>query len=460
MSDPSTTDRLIGLLLVAVTVLMALSDWAGLGMAADGAAILSVLVVAFLTPKVKRSRQIYVAIGCLLAALAALSQSDGLAAIDRGLQSAAFIAAFFTALTTLRHAAETSPSIRDCGQFLATQPPGRRYLALTLGGQLFALLLNYGAITLLGSLAMNSARTEADPEIRAIRARRMLIAIQRGFVSTLPWSPLAFSMAVTTALVPGATWSAAFGPCLVSGGILAVLGWALDMIEKPTLSGPRPPRRPPIGNLSSLRPLLILLAALIVGVTVLHTVTQIRIVGIVVVLVPSISMVWIILQSGWSGLRARAIAYATRDLLGYRGEIVLLMMAGFIGTVGSALAVPLVAGSGFDLSGVPAPALLVALVWIIPLTGQLGMNPILSVSILAPILPDASALGVSPSVVVAAITAGWALSGASSPFTATTLMVGIFADVSARRVGLGWNGAFTALAGLVLSGWIIVLALT
>jgi hypothetical protein len=458
MHDPKLTDRLIGLLLVGITVLMALADWVDLAQAADGAAVLSVLVVALLTPKVKRSRQIYVAIGCLLALLAAVSQSDSLAAIDRGLQSAAFIAAFFTALTTLRHAAETSPSIRDCGRFLATQPPGRRYIALTLGGQLFALLLNYGAITLLGSLAMNSAKTESSAEIRAIRARRMLIAIQRGFVSTLPWSPLAFSMAVTTALVPGATWSAALGPCLVSGGILAVLGWALDAIQKPTLSGPRPPRLPPVGTWSSLRPLLLLLAILIVGVTVLHNVTNIRIVGIVVVLVPTISMVWVILQDGWAGLRIRATGYATRDLLGYRGEIVLLMMAGFIGTVGAALAVPLVAQSGLDLSGIPAPVLLVALVWIIPLTGQLGMNPILSVSILAPILPHASALGVSPSVVVAAITAGWALSGASSPFTATTLMVGIFGDVSARRVGLVWNGAFTILAALMLSGWVVILA--
>ena len=40
-----------------------------------------------------------------------------------------------------------------------------------------------------------NARQEANAEIRRHRLRRMLLAIQRGFVSTLTWSPLAVSWA-------------------------------------------------------------------------------------------------------------------------------------------------------------------------------------------------------------------------------------------------------------------------
>ena len=71
----------------------------------------------------------------------------------------------------------------------------------------------------------------------------MLLAIQRGFVSTLAWSPLAFATAVSKSLVPGATWAEAVGPCMVSGLIITGLGWTLDTILKPYLSV-RVPMRP------------------------------------------------------------------------------------------------------------------------------------------------------------------------------------------------------------------------
>ena len=63
------------------------------------------------------------------------------------------------------------------------------------------------------------------------------------------------------------------------------------------------------------------------------------------------------------------------------------------------------------------------------------MNPILSVSLLAPLIPSAGSMGISPNSIVVALTAGWALAGASSPFTATTLLVGRLGHTTALRVG-------------------------
>jgi len=108
---------------------------------------------------------------------------------------------------------------------------------------------------------------------------------------------------------------------------------------------------------------------------------------------------------------------------------------------------------------VPAWVVLVAIVWIIPLTGLIGMNPILSVSLMAPLLPHAEAMGVTPAAIIVAITSGWALGGASSPYTATTLLVGNIAKVSAWRVGVSWNGVYTLLSGLLLSGWVVVVSI-
>ena len=456
------TDRLIGIVLIAVTVLEVVSEWGGGVIYRQLAGVGVIAFIVFATPVIAWSRIVFVAIGVALSLGAMMTRSAWPEMIEAALRSAAFIAAFFTALTFLRNASSSSTSIEKCGRFLAEQPPGRRYAALTVGGHLFALILNYGAISLLGGLAEASARREPNDEIRSHRIRRMLLAIQRGFVSMLPWSPLTFAVAISTSLVPGASWADAVGYCIVSGLILAGIGWALDTIFKPRLSVPAPARAAAAGSWASLSPLWVLLTVLVVTVGGLHILTDIRAVGVVMVVVPIISAGWIALQNFRDRPLANAFSrigeYVLQDLPGYRTEILLLSMAGFIGTLGSMLLSPLVAASGFDLTLLPGWLVLVSLVWIIPIAGQLGMNPILSVSLIAPLLPAASAMHVSPAAITAALTAGWALSGASSPYTATTLIVGHIARLSAWHVGFKWNGVYTIVCAVALSAWVAFVA--
>lgn len=462
MLRSTLADRVAGGLIVAVALSVIAREWGVGAWIASAAPVLTVALLALFAVQVQPARLAFILVGLVLTGASLLYDPDWETVIGRGLGTAAFIAAFFAALGTLRNAADSAPSIRACGRFLSQQPPGRRYLALTVGGQLFALLLNYGAIVLLGSLATANANEEPDAEIRAHRTRRMLLAIQRGFLSTLPWSPLSFAVAISTALIPGTSWAGMLLPCMATGLILVGLGWALDTIFKPRLSRRPAQRADPEGDWSLLLPLFVLLGVLVSAVLVLNAMTQVRIVGLVIVIVPVISVVWIGLQAG-PGDAARRIAQRVRsyvgvELPGYRGEITLLMMAGYIGTVGAHLLVPVVAASGVDLAALPAWVILVALVWVIPMAGQLGMNPILAVSLLAPLLPGAAEMGVSPTAIIVAITAGWTLSGATSPYTATTLLIGSFAGISAGQVGRRWNGGFALLAGMLLSIWVALFA--
>src|SRR5690606_25671409 len=112
-----------------------------------------------------------------------------------------------------------------------------------------------------------------------------------------------------------------------------------------------------------------------------------------------------------------------------------------------------------DLGAVPPLAIAIAMVWLVPLTGQLGMNPILSVSLIVPMLPSPAEMGVHPAVLVAAITGGWAISGTTSPFTASVLLVGSYGEVPPRQAGLRWNGAYAIVVGLMISAWVLVLGL-
>ena len=103
-------------------------------------------------------------------------------------------------------------------------------------------------------------------------------------------------------------------------------------------------------------------------------------------IVPVISLIWVAVQYQGSGgpigkMAHRVQFFATQDLPGLRKEMTLLVMAGFIGALGSAIAAPLAEDAGISFATVPTWLLLLCIFWSIPITGQLGMNPILAVSL-------------------------------------------------------------------------------
>lgn len=454
--------KISGLATFIITLLVILREAAFIPAESILPGILLIFTVMLFAPYVPKSRQIFILAGLLLSLANIFWNPNWSTTLHTGLNTAAFIAAFFTALTTLKSVAETSPAIKRCGSFLSQQPPGKRYLALTFGGQLFGLLLNYGSISLLGSIAASNAATEQNVEIRTHRIRRMLLAIQRGFISILPWSPFSFAVAISTALVPNTQWLDVIVPGLMSGLILAGTGWAMDSVFKPKLSSPLPIRQPPDDNWSALSPLFILLGLLVLLLGSAYLMTGLRIQALVMMIVPLISIAWIAHQSRNNHpvqqTKKRINHFVFEEIAGFKSEMVLLIMAGYLGTIASPVLGSLMQFLHVDLGAMPAWIVLTGIVWFIPLAGQLGMNPILAAALLAPILPAGEAIGISNTALVVALTAGWILSGVSSPFTATTLLVGKFANISSFHVGQKWNGVYTLLCAVLLSAWVIFYA--
>lgn len=460
IGSPEGRNRAGGLFMIATLIVSIPYEFTGLPVFSYIAGGLALCGLGAFAPQVRRSRKAFLLIGALLVVLAIAFLPEWERDILDALARASFIASLFCALTAIRTAAASSPSIIECGRFLANQAPGRRYLALTIGGHLFGLILLYGSISLLGSLATESAREAPSAYVRKHRVRRMLVAIQRGFASTLMWSPLSFSLAVTLSVVPGSSWVGALPLALAGVALLVFSGWALDTIFKPRPSGQTPAAQGGPGGSwpHHLRPLITLLALVLVSAGLVHVAVGVRVFGAVMALVPLIAAGWIALQAA-PGHRAGAVRegaadFALREIPGLNGELVLLSMAGFIGTLGSALATPLVASAGVDLSSVPAGLLLVGVFWLIPATGQIGMNPILAVSLIGPLLPSPEMLGVAPAALVFAITGGWALSGVTSPFTASVLLVAANGGVTPAHVAWRWNGAYVLTVGAVASGLI------
>lgn len=464
-------DRAIGVVLLVTALAILFHEWFASNLAQTLGAVGALVFLILAAPRARWSRQAFVAVGIVLVVLAAATRPHWLSLTVEALAQGGFIAGFFIALASLRNPASSSPAIERCGQYLASQPPGKRYLSLTAGGHLFALILSYGSIPLLGGLTESIAAKEPDAELREIRNRRMLLAIQRGFVASLTWSPLAFAMAVSTSIVSGSSWSGAAGVAIFNAALVTFVGWALDTLYKPKLSHPLPVRQSPIGTWRDLKPLLLLLALLFSSVALIELITGLRVIAVVMLLVPLISVGWIVIQSREEAERApveaghptarqrtafRLSSLLTGDIPSYQSELVLLVMAGVIGSLGGVLLQPLINSQTLDLGSLPAWTILVGLVWLVPLLGQAGMNPILSVSLLAPLLPSAASMGVSPNSVVVALTAGWALAGATSPFTATTLLIGRLGHTTALKVGLVWNRSFVILTGLALSASVLI----
>ncbi|SIN78246.1 hypothetical protein [Vannielia litorea] len=456
---------LTGALLLAIVVLVMLHGFgldAGTGTLA---ALLSVAVLALLAPQVRRSRHVFLAISVLLAGYCLTTLPAPGEVLWPALDRTSFIIAFFCALASLQHVAGRSPAIARAAAFLANQPPGRRYLALGFGTQVFALMLSYGALSLLGTMARHSAEREPDPAVRALRTRRMLQGAQCGFSASLCWSPLAFATVITTALVPGAELGSVVLYGLGSALIIVIVGWLVDRRLKGTLpAGTVVPQRDQVAahDVKSLRPLGWLLTAVALPAIVVDVLWGVQPSRTVLGLVPLIAAVWVLIETAagrkLAELAARGRAYAFCDLPSYRSELVLLATAGFIGTAAGALLAGWLAGSGFDLGGIPARVLLVLPILLVPLAGQIGLNPILFVSLFAQLLPSPDALGVSTISVVLALTSGWTLTAPTSPFTASVMIISRLGGVTPWEVAVKWNGVFVALAAVALALWVQLVA--
>lgn len=427
--------------------------WAGLGL---------YLLDAWMHLGAKGRGFISAAIACAVLTVAVLDRPGS--ALADGLARSAFIATLFTALGMLREAAQTSAMVRRCGMFLAAQPPGRRYAALTGGAHVFSIILNFGSVGLLGTLVGRAL--DGDKSARGrLRERRMMTAIHRGFATILAWSPLTVSLAVVLTALPGTSWNSIAPWCAASALGMTLIGWGLDRTIRPPqqLSSPTAPETPaPEGSWRLALPIVGLVGLVFVAGFALEEVLQVHLVSGVMMATPVIATLWLAVQERHAAATLiRMHRHVTTGFAAYRLELAILTSAAFIGSlIGNLLPADTVAAA---IAAMPLPAwgLVAALAWVIVATGQVGLSPVLSASAIAGALPPPEALGLSPAVIAVALTGGWALCAASSPFGAASLIIGQMTGVGPVTAGARWNGAFALVGLIALTAWVgVVAALT
>ncbi len=97
-------------------------------------------------------------------------------------------------------------------------------------------------------------------------------------------------------------------------------------------------------------------------------------------------------------------------------------------------------------------AMAVAAMLLVVALAQIGLNPIVSVTLLASLLGDG--VGADPRLLAVGLMCAWSLSMISSPFTASMLVLSQLIGRSPYRIAWRWNGLFFVLVVPMLVMWI------
>jgi len=397
-----------------------------------------------------------------LSALIVLLRADPWPTIGRAVLLASFFSSFLLALNILRDAAKTSAAVRRCGNYVIAQPPGRRYAALTFAAHLFAVILNYGVVNLLGTMVRRSntlAAAGGDRLRVKQREQRMMLAVLRGQCTMVGWSPLSILIAICLALIPGLTWATVAPAGAVYSLLFLALGWAMDRLQWQPMSTDADAQ--PVITAGEFAPAVLPMGAILVCliglVIAANLVLGISMVGAIMLMLPLFAIGWISVQFrhlGWQRMAAmigrRVRRLPMREFAAARSETLILSSAAYIGAALSAVVPEDGVADLMAQLHLPWLALAIILALSIPLLGQIGINSLVMLTLVGGALHHLPPDGL-PSVLLAiALLGGASLSIGSSPYGTPVVLIGVLTGTPPEQVGRGWNGRFTIVASLLL----------
>ncbi len=405
-----------------------------------------------------------------LSLLIVLLQDHPWPVIFHAILMASFFSTFLLALNMLRDAARTSPAVRRCGNYVIAQPPGRRYAALTFTAHVFAVILNYGVVNLLGTMVKRANTLDsAGGDLRRfkIREKRMMLAILRGQCTMVGWSPLSILIALTVSLIPGLTWAQVAPAGAIYSVLFLGVGWLMDRIEWRPAPGSAPLAPPPAGGFAAaVLPMLVILVSIIVLVVGANWLFGISMVGAIMLMLPVFAFAWIGLQfahlrprlTGAMVLR-RMARMPMREFASARSETFILSSAAYIGTALSALIPEDAVLNLITQLHLPWLALAIILVAVIVVTGQFGINALVMITLLGGSLHHLPVAGLPSVLLAVALLGGASLSIASSPYGTPVVLIAGMVGTTPEEIGRKWDGRFTAIAFVVLCLYLAALSL-
>ncbi len=345
---------------------------------------------------------------------------------------------------------------------MVNQPPGRRYLLMTIGAHLFAVMLNVGALNILGTMVKRAIRpgtTDEERRVANVRSRRMLTAVLRGFSGIPIWAPTSVTMLLVMSAIPTLAWEQYAPVGLLVAGLFVLWGAILDRISYP--------QRPvPAGNNQQLRyliPLVLLVALIPTSAFVVAKLTGMKLFSALLMCVPFIGVIWIAFQYKRVKPRMNAALLMRRisrsfptTFTNQRNEVALFASSGFIGVILIPLVDPIWLNDWLQQANIGDAWLMISISLTILLSSLLAINPIITVTLILGVLQQLPDLAVPLVVQVVVITVTWAVFSGMSPFTAALRFISSFSNVSPVVFGLVWNGVFNLTILLALYAVLLI----
>ncbi len=439
------TRNLSALLLFVVVAATILAEYLGSDPAKYTAAAALVAYVAREWARLRGNARMLVFVCAALALWVGVRAHSPLPALE-GLARATFYPAFLGALGFLRDAAAASPMVERAGRYLVDRPPARRYAALTFGGHIFGVLINMGGLALIASMVQQAntlAAAGGDPVRRAIRERRMATAVLRGFSAMPMWCPLSITMALLFSLTPQAHWSdyAPYGIGLTM--LYLAFGWLVDFLSYPR--GGAQVARPDSGGWIAIAVMVAQVGVITIVALLLERWTGVRFIAHMLVVAPLFALGWSIAQH-WSAGVARGVAalagQSQRNMPTYANEVTLFATSAFMGAMVAALLPPDAAPHLFAALHLSVDGFLVVMVLVVAGLGIVGVNPMITLTLILGSLAHAPIDGLSPLRLVVTAAGAWALSLGCSPLNGSMVMFANIIGVRSETVAFRWNGAF------------------
>ncbi|WP_370310944.1 hypothetical protein [Salipiger bermudensis] len=375
-------------------------------------------------------------------------------AVIEGMNRMGFLAAFLAVMSMLRTAASSDPEIIRAGDYLTGQPPGRRYIAMTFGGQFLGMLVNFGGLAILLEMtrrAIGSQRGKVPDTTLDWRLRRMSTATLRGF-SLLPlWSQIGIGINALLLAMPDLRYADLVGGGLAGCALFIAWGLLLDHF-----SSPRPQPSIPSQAPATPRPLFTLAAHIVLLVIAIATVgaaTGTSFQSAQLLAVPFYSVfwaVWSLRQTTPPGTAAKLLL--TSSFAGFSraaAEIGVFASAGLLSVLILEVLPADLIEQGLRHLGQPwmIVVLLNATLFLLAL---IGVNPIVSASVMATMIGRFDISGLPDVPVALGLAGAWAAVMGFAPAMTTVTFSASIIHRRAWTVGPLWNGPFCIS---VLSLW-------
>jgi hypothetical protein len=393
-----------------------------------------------------------------------LTSSDPGPIILTALSRGTAFAGLMTSLAFLREGAHNSSLVRSCGTHMIAQPPKLRYAVMAVGAHLFGLILNLGALVMLSTMIMRGHTGTADARLTELRRRRALTATLRGFGTCSTWSPMAITPTVVLSTLPMLRWVDILPYALTLMAMFLLIGWIFDNFETrhliQQLKGvPREPA--PSGGWLQQLALVALVGVILACVIGAEWLLKASVTSAVMIATPPVGIAWMAFQGRrrpgaallWRRLKRLALFRLPRE----SQETVMFASSGMIGIMLATLIEPawIIGLTRY----IPAALVPVLVFWAVIAAGQVGVSPVISVVVIGGALGQPGVLPVSPLALAAALTAGWSLTVAWSPFTGSVLSVARISGVPPNTIGRDWNGRYSLASAAAASLFVAGIAL-